>query len=395
MNENEINEIINRNKKTPHISVLDNVGNTVKEINYLRTTAAADDNSNSTEEYINYTLRNIQDKTVAYYDSRFYSKYVKEKQEDKKNLIFNKKEYFNLSGQILREDNCDAGKKLELFNVEGKVVWSVNIGKGEQVVCRSIEYDVLSRIVNVFEKEKDETKYRCIERNTYGDLSKKLSIIETFTSQINSKNNQLNTSLEDETLNTNNSEDPDVYKKNQLGKLIRSDRSDGSYFYDQYSIVGHILKLSWSYLKIENLDKPCDWPLAPADRNELLEHKNENELKKYYSSFEYNVQSNITKKIDTFGNIFSFSYDVLGLSSTRTKVNLLLDDKNAGDSEINFLSSMTYNENGQIVNQVFMNGIENKYEYDDKSKLLINLKSLINNSPFRECVLPISDFYKT
>ncbi|WP_175652114.1 RHS repeat domain-containing protein [Pseudomonas sp. Marseille-P9899] len=199
--------------KTPHLTVSDPRGLTVRSVDYCRVAPGA-----AAQLRIDHTCFDTAGQRVEQRDPRLWAL-----PEAPANLVTVQ----SLSGQVLGSDGVDNGWCCSLSGEAGQVVCQWD-GRGSR---RTVEYDDLLRPVAVFEQSAHQPQ-RCSERFTYADGR--------------DENGQ----------------------HNRSGRLLRHDDTAGTRRWSGFSLTGEASTERRHFLAATD---GSDWPVAIDARDALLE----------------------------------------------------------------------------------------------------------------------------
>jgi insecticidal toxin complex protein TccC len=247
---------------TPDISVVDNRGLVIGQLQYNRT--SIDD---ELDEYISrntYTVLGFAETSI---DPRLF----KASQEDA-TIVPNTSSKYMLDGTIIYQHNVDAGKSMNMVNVEGNVFWSVLSNDVEHHTT----FDILGRITALYENRNQSP---CRQRTVYGD------------------------------------EVQGAMDYNLNGKPIRVNDTAGLVSVDSYSMNGEPFEQKRQLLA--NLEPESDWHGESENQWQALL-----EPTIYETNMLYNAIGKVVSQKDAKGNIKNTEYDVSGkIHSTSVQLN--------------------------------------------------------------------------
>lgn len=206
----------------------------------------------------------------------------------------NQSTVYSLSGQGLTSSNVDAGWRVNLVNDSGQTICRWDGRKNQS----RFEYDLLLRPVAVFEQVHGES-VRCVERLRYAGTEASAS--------------------------------------NLCGQLMRHDDPAGSLHIHEASLQGAVLRQSQHFLALASAP---DWPKSEAQCDALLEPGGGAVTLQHY-----NALNDLLSLTDARGHCRRSAYDVAG-QLHRSSLQL------AGQAEAVLLSTISYNNSGQIEREV-------------------------------------------
>lgn len=193
------------NAQTPHLTVSDPRGLTVRSVDYCRTVSGS-----AAESRVHHALFDASGRLVEQRDPRLWAL-----PQAPANLAT----VHSLSGQVVRSDGVDNGFCCDLWGEAGQVLQQWD-GRGQ----RRVEYDALLRPLAVFERLAEQA-WQCSERFDYAD------------------------------------DGGDHGQHNRCGRLLRHDDPAGTCHWPGFSLTGEA-----SHERRRFLDS-TDWPDWPVDRD--------------------------------------------------------------------------------------------------------------------------------
>lgn len=291
--------------RTPGITVIDPRSLGVRSIAYHR---AAD--SQAMEARITSSRHTVTARETRHWDPRLAARLAAGNA-----VPPNQATLSSLCGQVLLEENADAGWRLSLYGEAGQTLqrWD---GRGSHWVH---EYDGQLRPLSVHESPSGEPP-RVAERYAWGAAWEQ--------------------------------------EGNRCGRLLRHDDDAGSCLLNGYGLTGQVTAETRHFLA--SLDLP-DWPAAMEDRDALLE-PGAGALTRY----RHNPAGELLEHTDAGGN------------RQRTQVNLAgeltgLEVVLADGATHPLLVDACYNAFGQAVGQTAGNGVISHCEYDPASQRLTRM----------------------
>ncbi|MBV6822962.1 RHS repeat-associated core domain-containing protein [Pseudomonas sp. PD9R] len=216
---------------------------------------------------------------------------------------------FSLSDQALCTDSVDAGWQLGLFGAAGQALEAWD----QRGWHRRTEHDALLRPLTVFERGAGDSE-RCAERISWGGAGH------------------------------------DDLQHNRCGQLTRHDDPAGSRLIAEYGLSAAVLVEVRHFLS--SLDPP-DWPVAEADRDDLLEPNDGAQ-----SSWHFLASGEVSHSTDAKGHTQHFVYDRAGLLHS---VGLQRAGQPTADTLVN---AVEYNAFGQVEQELAGNGMRTTSAYD-------------------------------
>ncbi len=201
------------NAQTPHLTVSDPRGLTVRSVDYCRSVSGA-----AAESRVHHALFDAPGRLVEQRDPRLWAL-----PQAPANLAT----VHSLSGQVVSSDGVDNGFGCSLRGAAGQVVQQWD-GRGSQ---RRVEYDALLRPVAVFERLAEQA-WQCSERFVYAD------------------------------------DGADHGQHNRCGRLLRHDDPAGTCHWPDFSLTGEASHERRRFL--DSVDW-LDWPVDLNARDALLE----------------------------------------------------------------------------------------------------------------------------
>ncbi len=200
------------NGQTPHLTVSDPRGLTVRSVDYCRSVPGA-----TAESRVHHTLFDARGRLVEQRDPRLWAL-----PQAPANLAT----VHSLSGQVVRSDGVDNGFCCDLWGEAGQVLQQWD-GRGQ----RRVDYDTLLRPLAVFERLAEQA-WQCSERLAYADGR------------------------------------ADHGQHNRCGRLLRHDDPAGTCHWPGFSLTGEASHERRRFL--DSTDWP-DWPVDRDARDALLE----------------------------------------------------------------------------------------------------------------------------
>jgi len=323
MNEDDIGQLC---KGTPTISVLDNCGLSVREIQFNRAKIGDELDTRITRH-----TYNAAGHLHTSIDPRFFN--LLQEQGDTAPVQANLTYKTGLAGQPLGVDSIDAGSRITLTDITGAphLEWD---GK----TLRRFEYDeVLHRPTAITEQVNGETA-KITERFVYND-----------------------------------SIDDDTAGKNLIGQLVRHYDNAGLQEINSTSLTGQPLSETRQLLPSETADS--DWQGDNDAAWQILLASDDG----YTTAWTYNALGMLLTQQDAKGNVQRSEYDITGsLTASYLKQN--------GKNEQCIVSGFEYNARGQKVREVAGNGVVTEYSYDEKTSRLNEVKTTRENdaSPLQD-----------
>lgn len=150
---------------------------------------------------------------------------------------------------------------------------------------------------------------------------------------------------------------------NLNGKVVQHFDQSGVTEFGSYSLLGQ--PLSTSQRLALSFDQAISWPSDAAARQGLLQSD-----APFNSVYEYDAQGRVVRAADAIGNIFSYSYDLIG-AVTSVKV------KTPRDTEPQpYLKAVTHNARGQQISAEYGDGqIVTRYSFDAKTFEMIRAQT--------------------
>ncbi|WP_172566106.1 RHS repeat domain-containing protein [Vibrio navarrensis] len=326
MNEHDIGQLC---QSTPTITVLDNRGLTVREVQFNR----AWNNGVIGDLDIRITRHsyNAAGHLQTSIDPRFFAQLEEATTPEEKEQIPRNFSYItNLPGQQLRTDSIDAGSRITLTDVSGAPMLEWD----ERGTTRRFEYnDALHRPTTVIEQNDaiNNGGEQVTERFVYGD------------SEPNASDNNLN------------------------GQLVRHYDNAGLREINSISLTNQSLSETRRLLLSDTGES--DWQGGhEIEWEKVLEPDVAD--KRYTTSRLYNALGEVLQQTDAKGNRQRMTYFVSG----RLQASYLTQ---AGESrdELIIVSGMEYSAHGQKLREVAGNGVISEYSYDDKTLHLSQVKT--------------------
>lgn len=291
-------------QKTPSINVLDNRRRNIRTLEYLCT--QTDENSN---ELITLYEFNIQGFQVKGTDPR--------KNKDQSGPNFTR--IFNLAGNVLREENVDAGQTITLNDIEGRPVFTIN-ATGVRHNHHYEGNNLPGRLLTI--TEQIQTEEKTIERLIWAG----------------------NTTTE---------------KNNNLaGQCIYHYDTAGLIQLNNLSLTGAISSQSQQLL-IDS--QPADWT---GENQSIWQKKLSHDI--HTTQNKTDATGALLTQTDAKGNIQRLTYDVAG----QLKGSWLTLK---GQNEQIIVKSLTYSAAGQKLREEHGNGIITEYAYEPETQRLIGI----------------------
>ncbi|KAG0184711.1 putative insecticidal toxin [Apophysomyces sp. BC1034] len=295
--------------ETPTISVRDNRGLTVRQVQYNRTPG----NTEPQEKPQILITRHVFDASGALQSSEDPRHFAANQGKSQAEQTLNFKYLSTLSGQVLRTDSVDAGTRVQLNDARGLTAWAAS-SNGHQHEWR---YDALGRPTARFEQLKEPAVKACRERFVYGEANSQPG-------------------------------------HNLRGRLIRHWDPVGLSEVSSYALTGQPLSETRSFLR--TLDEP-DWPEEEDVRIALLEPEH------YVTRWTYNALGETATHTDAGGHRRRFESDIAGQPKM---VWLQL----VGQDERCVASDFMHNAMGQPLQVRTGNGMIRTYTYEAKTQRL-------------------------
>jgi insecticidal toxin complex protein TccC len=295
--------------ETPTISVRDNRGLTVRQVQYNRTEDGA------TRQTL--ITRHVFDASGALKSSEDPRHFAANQKKSPAEQISNFKYLSTLSGQVLRTDSVDAGTRVQLNDARGLLAWAAS-GNGHQ---QRWTYDLLGRPTARFEQLKEPAVKACRERFVYGEVHSQPG-------------------------------------RNLRGRLVRHLDPAGCIVIDGYSLQGQPQVEERRFLK--TIDAEPDWPENEEEQTELLEDQ------RYTTQWTYNALGETSTHTDAGGHRRRYEADIAGQLQA---VCLQL----ASQDERCVATGFTYNAAGQPLQVRAGNDVMRTYTYEPRTQRLTRL----------------------
>ncbi|WP_172566128.1 RHS repeat protein [Vibrio navarrensis] len=326
MNEYDIGQLC---QGTPTITVLDNRGLTVREVQFNRTRTS--NFISDLDTRITRHTYNSAGHLQSSIDPRFFTQLESATTPEDKAQVPNNFNYLtSLSGTQLRIDSIDAGARMSLLDVTGApyMEWD------ERGTTRRFEYeDVLHRPTAVIEQNDaiNNGVEQVTERFVYGD------------------------------------NEPDAADSNLNGQLVRHYDNAGLCEVSNISLTGQPLSETRRLLLSDTGDS--DWQgTVEAEWKTQLEPDVAN--KRYTTGWLYNALGEVLQQTDAMGNLQRTAYHVSGRLQAS-----YLTLAGEGQAEQTVVSELEYSAHGQKVRETAGNGVITEYTYDEKNLRLIRVKT--------------------
>ncbi|MFA0077741.1 RHS repeat-associated core domain-containing protein [Vibrio artabrorum] len=311
---------------TPTITVQDNRGLIVREIQFNRTRTGDELDTRITRHTYN-TAGHLQSSL----DPRFFKQLEEAPTPEEKAKVPRNFRYItSLSGQQLRIDSIDAGSRVTLTDVTGAPMLELD----ERGTTRRFEYeDALHRPTAVIEQSDtiNNGVVQVSERFVYGD------------------------------------NEPDAADNNLIGQLVRHYDNAGLWETNSISLTGQPLCETLRLLLSDTDDS--DWQgVTETDWKAFLEPDVTN--KRYTTSWLYNALGKSLQQTDAMGNQQRTTYYVSG----RLQASYLIL-AGEGQTEQIIVSGLEYSAHGQKLRERAGNGVVTEYRYDDKTLRLVSVKT--------------------
>ncbi|WP_349969700.1 RHS repeat-associated core domain-containing protein [Pseudomonas caspiana] len=275
---------------------------------------------------------------------------------------------YSLSGQVLLTESVDAGWRLALLGEAGQSLegWD---GRGS---VRQAAYDDMLRPVLIMEStaaittESSGTGFSREEASTPAeDVSseippsrlKPLLLANMEAAAINLTSSQ---NLPDQVVERFTYGGPDAAEHNQCNQLTRHDDTAGTLYRPDYGLSGSPLTEVRHFLR--ELEMP-DWPLAIAERDDLLEADG------LESNWSFDALGEVIEQTDAMGNTRQFKHTIAGQLKS---VSL--------DGQV-LLSEIRYNAFDQVAQETAGNGVISRSTYDPQNGRLTELSAALPDAP--------------
>lgn len=249
---------------TPKLAVLDNRGNTVREVDWYRRDISQQPVARITRHQFN--PRNQLQNSI---DPRLF-----EKSKTESGVVENMRYFYSISGRQLRSESVDAGVRMALNDDRNQRLLTYD---SRQTLTRC-EYDDIGRPIAIYEQLAGEAE-ACVERLTYADVQA-----------------------------TNNAR----------GQLVRHDDPAGYVLTPNFTLQGTASQETRHFLLP---DAEPDWPLDITLRNALAEAEG------YTTYWHYAPGGEIISQTDACGNIQRHTYTLLGQVYASEVTLAALDDQ--------------------------------------------------------------------
>lgn len=300
-------------QKTPNITVLDNRGLTVRQLQFNRTTVGGELDTRITRHTYN-AAGHLQTSI----DPRFFDTLA---DNALARVQHNLKSLTSLSGKPLNTDSIDAGKRVNLTDITGASSYEWD----ERGTTRRYQYDTpLHRPVAVHESnpDMDGSEEYPVQRLIYGDAT--------------GSNDNLN------------------------GQLVQHYDHGGLTVVESISLTGQVLSETRQLLL--NPEGEAHWQGDINDWQVLLDQDT------YRTRWQYNSLGALVQQVDAKDNQQRLSYYVSGHLQAS-----YLTPAVSGASEQTIVSKLTYSATGQKLKEVAGNGVTTTYHYEPETQRLLNM----------------------
>ncbi|MDE1333696.1 RHS repeat-associated core domain-containing protein [Vibrio aestuarianus] len=311
---------------TPTITVQDNRGLIVREIQYNRTRTGDELDTRITRHTYN-AAGHLQSSI----DPRFFKQLEEATTPEEKAKVPRNFNYFtSLSGQQLRIDSVDAGSRMTLTDISGAPMLELD----ERGTTRRFVYeDALHRPTAVIEQNDtiNNGVEQVSERFVYGES------------------------------------EPGAADNNLIGQLVRHYDNTGLWETKSISLTGQPLCEIRRLLLSDTDDS--DWQgTTETDWKAFLEPDVVD--KRYTTSWLNNALGESLQQTDAMGNQQRSTYYVSGRLQAS-----YLTLSTEGQTEQTIVSGLEYSAHGQKLREVAGNGVTTEYRYDDKTLRLVSMKT--------------------
>lgn len=234
-------------QKTPVLTSMDGRGAGLRTVAYHR--VAADEPASTRATLQRYDARGHR---VEQWDPRLSAL-----AETDTNVMANQKTCFSLSGQALRNESVDAGRRVTLYNAAKQTVFRWD-GRGTRSRC---DFDEQLRPVALFEIAKGQTDERCDEHFVYAATG------------------------------------PEDARRNRCGRVLRHDDPAGSLWHEAFAVSGQPLIETRRFCTALT---PPDWPDAPL------------QTESYITRWKYDALGALIAQTDAANHVRTFDVDIAG-----------------------------------------------------------------------------------
>lgn len=287
--------MLNQDRYTPTLAVLDPQGRTVRSVAYCSV-----DSSPVAEARINRIKFDAAGRAAAQWDPRLWALHAQDASTPS-----NLENVFSLSGVLLNSRSVDAGVRINLTGDLGQVLHSWD-GRGSQ---QHVEYDHLLRPTAVFEQASGGSE-SCIARYLYGTADELFAV------------------------------------RNQYGQVVRLDSPAGTCHFSSFGVTGALLEQHQFFLQAL---EPPHWPESLSDRDDLLESE-----EGATTQMLFNALGELVMQTDAQGNQQQFDHNVDGqLRQTHLRLKDGEHQVLVRDIHYNAQGEITYQTAGNGVVSVF------------------------------------------
>lgn len=229
----------------------------------------------------------------------------------------NQRQYYSLSGQLLRTDSVDAGWQMSLLGVGGQVLERWDARGSHQCY----EYDPQMRPLAIFEQAADQLARRCVERLTYAAV------------------------------------EPDEAASNRCGRLIRHADPAGVLLMGEYRIDGSVIKQTRRF----RMDtSTVDWSSNDESQAAQLEPN------AHTTTWRYDALGAQLEQVDAKGNRRHWRY---GQQGWLLEVALTL----RGGTRQVLMNQRVYNASGLVESERMGNEVTKMAKYAAEDNRLLQL----------------------
>lgn len=229
----------------------------------------------------------------------------------------NQRQYYSLSGQLLRTESVDAGWQMSRLGVGGQILERWDARGSHQ----SYEYDSQLRPLVIFEQAADQPARRCVERLTYAPGAAPQAGLQ------------------------------------RCGRLLRHDDPAGALLYEAYGVQGEVIRQS---RRFHPTPLTLSWPVAAQERDAQLETDS------FVSAWQYDALGQLLEQVDAKGNRQQSSY---GADGQLTSSTMLL----ASGQRQRLVDQCTYDALGQRLSERAGNDLIGLAEYGTADSRLKSL----------------------